>query len=144
MILKFPRFFFDFHYGSAVPFRNKDVWRGFSFLSICSKISYKISCARDFHLKNEFYTICGFILIELRSSVVNQGFFCSLFCFRETFFKGACLLTTCHIWSTNSAVLKPRTGQFSRTRGQGLKNVSSRTPPLINTIVTTQLLKRHN
>ena len=36
--------------------------------------------------------------------------------------------------SKNSAVLEPRTGQFSRTRprgqGQGLQNVSSRTPPL--------------
>ena len=32
----------------------------------------------------------------------------------------------------NSAVLEPRTGQFSRTRGQGqgLQNLSSRTPPL--------------
>ena len=58
VILKFPRFFLDFHYGSTVSFRNKDIWRGLSFLSICSKISYKISFARDFHLKNEFYTIC--------------------------------------------------------------------------------------
>ena len=42
----------------------------------------------------------------------------------------------------NSAVLEPRTGQFSRTRGQGLdlrgqgqglQNLSSRTPPLIAT-----------
>ena len=40
--------------------------------------------------------------------------------------------------SKNSAVLEPRTGQFSRTRGQGLdlrgqglQNVSSRTPPLV-------------
>ena len=40
--------------------------------------------------------------------------------------------------SKNSAVLEPRTGQFSRTpgqgldlRGQGLQNVSSRTSPLI-------------
>ena len=32
--------------------------------------------------------------------------------------------------SKNTAVLEPRTGQFSRTRGQGLHNVSSRTPPL--------------
>ena len=41
--------------------------------------------------------------------------------------------------SKNNAVLEPRTGQFSRTRGQGLdlrgqgqglQNVSSRTPPL--------------
>ena len=39
--------------------------------------------------------------------------------------------------SKNSAVLEPRTGQFSRTRGQGLQNLSSRpktssrTPPLM-------------
>ena len=32
--------------------------------------------------------------------------------------------------SKNSAVLEPRTGRFSRTRGQRLQNVSSRTPPL--------------
>ena len=44
--------------------------------------------------------------------------------------------------SKNSAVLERRTGQFSRTRGQGLdlrgqgqglQNVSSRTPPLLTT-----------
>ena len=38
----------------------------------------------------------------------------------------------------NSAVLEPRTGQFSRTlrpRGQGLQNVSSRTPPLLKTLI---------
>ena len=37
--------------------------------------------------------------------------------------------------SKSSAVLEPRTGQFSRTRGQGqgLQNVSSRTPPLMAT-----------
>ena len=45
--------------------------------------------------------------------------------------------------SKNSAVLEPRTGQFSRTRGQGqgvdlrgqgLQNVSSRTSPLVATV----------
>ena len=59
--------------------------------------------------------------------------------------------------SKNSAVLEPRTDQFSRTwgqgqgldlRGQGLQNVSSRTPPLLNTSDERSIFRlvtnRHN